>query len=68
MKPEKEKTDRKRTLIGLGIILAGLLLGGITWYLQSAEKQEKKESGKTGQETEATDPEAWEVYSGTIHH
>lgn len=66
MKPEKEKTDRKRTLIGLGIILAGLLLGGITWYLQSAEKQEKKESEKTDQKTEATDPEAWEIYSGTI--
>lgn len=66
MKPEKETTDRKRKLIGLGIILAGLLLGGITWYLQSAEKQEKKESGKTDQKTEATDPEAWEIYSGTI--
>ena len=63
MKPEKETTGRKRKLIGLGIILAGLLLGGFTWYLQSVEKQEKKESGKTGQETEATDPEGWEVYS-----
>ena len=33
MKPEKETTGRKRKLIGLGIILAGLLLGGFTWYL-----------------------------------
>lgn len=44
MKPEKETTDRKRTLIGLGIILAGLLLGGIT--MVSAVCRKAGEKGK----------------------